>query len=238
MKPSVAYVNDRICGLRQLGGRAAEDFPRGQGFALWHDHFIVPLELLRYALQGRDELNGSDQGQRRAAFEVMPQGIDHVLTVDLDVDEDVKHFDERGVDGHEAAVPVVDHVVGAQSPRREVVDTASAVRDVTHDERLGARKLLYDVGDGTGEHEKAFGKLERHTLGASLSHPPHCLVQLEVVVPWEGADTRVQLVVVEYLLRDVTGHSVRRGRSLTSVSQLVASLALRPDKPFSCPLRR
>ena len=68
------------------------------------------------------------------------------------------------VDGYEAAVSVVDEELAVERARRVVVDAAGAVGDVGHDDRVGARVLLDDVGQRRREHRQALRQLQRHPL--------------------------------------------------------------------------
>ena len=66
---------------------------------------------------------------------VVAQRFDEVIQVNLNVDEDVKHFNagRHGIHGHETTVAVVDHELGAERFGRQIVDATRAVSHVAHD---------------------------------------------------------------------------------------------------------
>ena len=78
-----------------------------------------------------------------------------MIQIDLNIDEYVEHFEPRShyVDGDEATVAVVNHELRAEGFGREVVDAASAVSHVAHDQTLTTGELLQDVGDRASEYQ-------------------------------------------------------------------------------------
>ena len=96
--------------------------------------------------------------------------------------KDVEHVGLHLVDRHEARVAVVHEQLAPQRGGREVVDTAGAIRDVSHDDGGDARKALEDICDGGGKDEESLRELECHARRVELSQPPDRLWDLEIVV--------------------------------------------------------
>ena len=111
-------------------------------------------------MDGGVELNGADHGDGLAGREVALHGSQQMGGVDANLHENVERLDLGDVDGDQAAVRVVNQEVTFQRSRGVIVDTACAVGDVAHDDRLHARaKRRDDVGDGGREDKESLGKL-------------------------------------------------------------------------------
>ena len=134
-------------------------------------------------MQSGVELNRANHGYRAAGLEVASDGSHEVLDVDLDVDEDVKGLDLGHTDRYKTAVGVVDQYIAAKSTRSIVVDAASAVGDIAHDNGLcTGTELCQDIRDGRSKEEQAFGHLQGNLLSTRCAYSMDRLVDLEIVV--------------------------------------------------------
>jgi hypothetical protein len=107
---------------------------------------------------------------------------------------------------------IVDQQITPQRARREVVDTACAVRDIAHDEGGNARaELGEDVRDGRGEQQQTLGELQRNRFCARGANAVDAFVDLEAVVGRQQCDGLVDVLVVQ----NVVGDCVQRAGSAT-----------------------
>ena len=156
--------------------------------------------------------------------------------VDFDVDEDVETGDGGGIDGDKAAVAVVDEEVGGERNGGEVVDTTSAVGDVTEDvAAVDGGEGSEDVGEREGVHEEALGELKGNALGASGKNAPNAFVDLEVVVVRENGDGGVEGRVVEDGIGDLVLHKPLRRWLWLSLLHLHRPINLLPSLIFCKP---
>ena len=156
--------------------------------------------------------------------------------VDFDVDEDVETGDGGGIDGDKAAVAVVDEEVGGERNGGEVVDTTSAVGDVTEDvAAVDGGEGSEDVGEREGVHEEALGELKGNALGAGGKNAPNAFVDLEVVVVRENGDGGVEGGVVEDGIGDLVLHKPLRRWLWLSLLHLHRPINLLPSLIFCKP---
>lgn len=76
----------------------------------------------------------------------------------------------------------MDHHVAPQRPSGVIVDTASSVGDVSHDDTLGPAEPLDNVNDRATIHQESFGHLERNSRSSILLDLGYSLGNFEVVV--------------------------------------------------------
>jgi hypothetical protein len=101
-------------------------------------------------------------------------------------------------------VGVVDEKVAAKSSRSIIVNAASAICHIAHNEGLDSgTELRQDIGDGGGKDQKAFGELKSHALGSGGAHSVDCLGDLEGVVFGEKLHGFLDFRVVENFGRDL-----------------------------------
>jgi len=106
-------------------------------------------------------------------------------------------------------VTIVYQHIAAKSTSRVVINTACAVCDIAHDQRVGARtELSEDIGDDGCEEEESFWELERDICGAGGAYTVDSLVDFEVVVPREMCNGGIDVGVVE----DFGGDLIKRAR--------------------------
>ena len=103
-------------------------------------------------MQSGVELNRAYHCNLGTLAEVSLHGGNEVTDVDTDVDKDVQSLYLGNIDGYQAAVGVVNENIAAQSTGCVIVDTASAICDISHDESADAiAKLRQNIGDGGRE---------------------------------------------------------------------------------------
>lgn len=118
--------------------------------------------------------------------------------VNADGDEYVECLDSRDINGDEAGVGVVDEEVTGEGACREVIDAASAIGHIAHDDRFGpGTKGLDYVRYCTCEEEEPFGHLQADAGRAGFADVVDCLVDFEVVVGGEEGDGGIEGWVVE-----------------------------------------
>ena len=188
MESSITQIEDEIyiLLLRYVRRSTAQDLAFAQWRYLRDENVEACVtQLLGSAVQRGVELDRAHHSDRAPGFEVAFDGCEEVLDVDLDVDEYVERLYLRHVYWYQTAVSIVDEDVAAECASGVVVYAASAVRDIAHDQRFGARaELGQDVGDCGREEEEALRHLEGDLLRARCSYTMDCLVDFEVVVLW------------------------------------------------------
>lgn len=196
------------------GGRcAAQDLALGERCDLRDDGVVAfAAQDGDYAVERCVELDRADQRYRFARGEVLRDGVEEVLGVDSDGDEDVERLDLGYCHRDQTAVRVVYQQIASQRSRGEVVDTACTIRHVSHNQRGYARaKLRQDVRYRRREEEQSLRELEGDGLGARGADSVDAFVDFEVVVGREEGNGGVDVGVVE----DRVGDCVQRASGTT-----------------------
>lgn len=89
----------------------------------------------------------------------MPNAPGQMSGVDGYLHEDVQHLDGGDGNRHQTAMPVMNQQAAAKRLRRQVVNAAGAVRNVSENHALTASELFKDICDHARVHEKALRKL-------------------------------------------------------------------------------
>lgn len=79
---------------------------------------------------------------------------------------------------------VVDHHVTPQGSGGVIVDAASAISDITHDDTLCPAESFDNVDDGAAVHEQPFWHLQSHPSSAILFNLSYSLGDFKVVIGW------------------------------------------------------
>lgn len=77
---------------------------------------------------------------------------------------------------------VVHHHIASKCPRRVVIDAASTVGDISHNDTLCSAEPLDNVDDGAAVHEQPLGHLQSHASSAILLDLSDSFGNLEIVI--------------------------------------------------------
>jgi hypothetical protein len=100
-------------------------------------------------MYGSIELNCSHERNAFSSRKVLGDGVNEMLCVDADGDEDVQCGDFGYGHRYETAMRIVNQEITSQSSCGVIVYTARAIRDIAHYECAGARtKAREDIGYG------------------------------------------------------------------------------------------
>src|SRR5271170_1325264 len=104
-------------------------------------------------------------------------------SVNRDINEDVQSCDLRRRDRYEATVSIVNEKIASQRPGSVVINTASSVGHVPHDQGLGARtELRENVRYRGGKKKQAFRKLQSNSLRPRRTDTVDRFVNLKSIV--------------------------------------------------------
>lgn len=80
--------------------------------------------------------------------------------INADINKNIECFDLRDINWYKTAVRIMYQEVASQGSSSIVVDAASPIGHITHDESLSARaESGQDVRDGSGEKQQTFWEL-------------------------------------------------------------------------------
>lgn len=140
-------------------------------------------------------------------MEVRLQHRNQVGNLETNIDKHIKRVHLRDVYGNETTVAVVNQKVAFKRLGGEVIDTARAVGDVTHDDSLHAAKALQNVADGTCIHQQALWELQRDPFRPTCADAPKGLVDFEVVVRGQALlDCFIEVRIVHNIIGDLIPH--------------------------------
>ena len=135
--------------------------------------------------------------------------------IDADIHKDIQRLNLRNIHRDQAAMGIVHQQVASQCSSGVVVDAASSISDITHDQCFRARAEPGQyIGNGGREQEQAFGKLKSDLLGPRASYAVYRLRDLERVIGREEGNGIVDFWVVE----DVDWHLVQDASVLSGLS--------------------
>lgn len=151
MKASVSKIQNQVCGIVGKTWRGATEY---LAFTQWHDLWNEDLETLALEdrldiMKGCVELNSAHHSYRFSRLEVPLKRCQQMRCIDADIHKDIQCPDLRNIDRDQAAVGIVHQQVAPHCSSGVVIDTASSISDITHDQSFCARaELSKDIGNG------------------------------------------------------------------------------------------
>lgn len=155
VEASVAKVENEIYLFLVLQSRTgtAQDLALAERCDLWDQNVIARApQLRRRPMQRGVELNRAYHGDLAPRLEIALDCGEKMCHIDAYVDENVQGLDLGDAHWNQTAVRVMYQHIATQCARSIIINTACAIRDVSHDECACPRtEARDDVGDGGGE---------------------------------------------------------------------------------------